>query len=128
MSAPSSPPINQDGSSLFDLSISVDYDFTMKSETRGKLNVVRRVLLNDCVKMIVKVSELQSDPNLTMEEILEAEDEPIIVGDDGVVLFGQATFTKYALLAKQDLIEVYVYHSPRLSWADWNRAYMQFAS
>lgn len=78
--------------------------------------------------MKLKVSELQSDPNLTMEEILEAEDEPIIVGEDGVVLFGQATFTKYALLTKQETIEVYVYPSARLSWADWNRTYLQLAS
>lgn len=127
MSAPSSLPINQDGSSLFDLNTSVDYDFTMKSETQGKLNVVRRVLLNDCVKMIVKVSELRSDPNMTLMEIFEAEDEPIIVGDDGVVLFGQATFAKHALLTKHETIEVYVYPSARLSWSDWNRTYKQMA-
>jgi hypothetical protein len=30
--------------------------------------------------MTLKVSELQSDPNLTLKEVLEGEDEPIIVG------------------------------------------------
>jgi len=100
----------------------------MKSELSSRVNVVREVLLKDCVKMKLKVSELQSDPNLTLKEILEGEDEPIIVGEDGVVLFGKATFTKCALLARQATIEVYVYPSARLSWADWNRTYLQFAS
>ena len=127
MPAPSSPPINQDGSPLFDLNTSIDYDFTMKSETKFKLTVVKQVLLNDCIQMIVKVSELRSDPNMTLMEIFEAEDEPIIVGDDGVVLFGQATFAKHALLTKHETIEVYVYPYARLSWSDWNRTYKQMA-
>jgi hypothetical protein len=112
----------------FDFNKPVTYDFTMKSEILSKGNVVREVLLKDCVKMTLKVSELQSDPNLTLKEVLEGEDEPIIVGEDGVVLFGKATFTKWALLGKSENIEVYVYPSARLSWSDWNRTYQQLAS
>lgn len=123
----SSPPINHDDSPRFDLTKSVGYDFTIKSEMMSKVNVVRGALLKDCVKMKLKVSELQSDPNMTLMEIFEAEDEPIIVGDDGVVLFGQATFAKHALLTKHETIEVYVYPSARLSWSDWNRTYKQMA-
>jgi hypothetical protein len=128
MSAPISPPIKHDGSSQFDLIKATYYDFTMKIEAPSKLNVVRRALLDECVTMCLNVSELRSDTNLPLDEILAAEDEPIIVGEDGVVLFGKATFTKYALLARQATIEVYVYPSARLSWADWNRTYLQLAS
>ena len=112
----------------FDFNKFADYDLTMKSELSSRVNVVREVLLKDCVKMTLKVSELQSDPNLTLKEVLEGEDEPIIVGEDGVVLFGKATFTKWALLGKSENIEVYVYPSARLSWSDWNRTYQQLAS
>jgi hypothetical protein len=112
----------------FDFIKPANYDFTMKSEILGKGKVVREVLLRDCVKMTLRVSELQSDPNLTLKEVLEGEDEPIIVGEDGVVLFGKATFTKWALLGKSETVEVYVYPSARLSWSDWNRTYQQLAS
>jgi hypothetical protein len=115
-------------SPVFDLTKFAYYDLTMKSELSSRVNVVREVLLKDCVKMKLKVSELQSDPNLTLKEVLEAEDEPIIIGEDGVVLFGKATFTKRALLGKCETIEVYVYPSARLSWSDWNRTYLLLAS
>jgi hypothetical protein len=122
------PPVNHDDGPRFDLTNPATYDFTMKSEMPSRVNVVKEVLLKDCVKMMLKVSELKSDPHLTLKEVLEGEDEPIIVGEDGVVLFGKATFTKWALLGKSETIEVYVYPLARLSWSDWNRTYQQIAS